>query len=500
MRARYQLAISGSYTAASGKRRSLKGWVSSTLRSDTDADEALLDDLPTLRAESRDLSRNTALAGGAINTVCTSVVGPGLRVKPEIDQDYLGLTEEQAAEFESNAKRIFETFSESKDCDITRTQNFYELEDLVFRSTLEGGDCFTLLPGRKPRKHFPFRTRLQILEAERVENPDFAADTETIAGGIEKDSDGAPKTYHILKYHPGSRATGTVSEWIPYPAFGARTGRRNVLHHYRRLRPGQSRGIPYLASVIEPFRVLGKYTEAELMAAVVAAMFTVFVKSEGAQELDVFTPSSETGGSPSDQDYRMANGAIVTLDQGEDIEIANPGRPNALFDPFVMSIIGQIGVNLELPREIVMKHFTASYSASRGAVMEAWRFFMSRRAWLATSFCQPVYSAVIDESVASGMLVAPGYLSDPMTRRCYLKAKWVGRPQGQLDPLKEANADKISASRAWKTDEEITLNLTGGDWFSNQRQKAIENKLMRESGMVDQDGVIEEDEQEDTEE
>jgi hypothetical protein len=50
------------------------------------------------------------------------------------------------------------------------------------------------------------------------------------------------------------------------------------------------------------------------------------------------------------------------------IDTANPGRPNAQFDPFVTAIVRQIGVALELPYEILIKHFTSTYSAARAAI------------------------------------------------------------------------------------------------------------------------------------
>ena len=65
------------------------------------------------------------------------------------------------------------------------------------------------------------------------------------------------------------------------PAYGAQTGRRNAIHLFERRRPGQSRGVPYLAPVIETLKQLDRYTEAEIAAAVVAGLFAVFVKSEG---------------------------------------------------------------------------------------------------------------------------------------------------------------------------------------------------------------------------
>ncbi|MCH5894346.1 phage portal protein, partial [Salmonella enterica] len=70
-------------------------------------------------------------------------------------------------------------------------------------------------------------------------------------------------------------------KWERIPAYGKKTGRRNVLHVMQDWeRPGQRRGVPVLAPVIEALKQLGRYTDAELVAAVVSGLFTVFVKTE----------------------------------------------------------------------------------------------------------------------------------------------------------------------------------------------------------------------------
>ncbi len=167
-------------------------------------------------------------------------------------------------------------------------------------------------------------------------------------------------------------------------------------------------------------------------------MFTVFVKSEdeeGLAPIPGLSDSSQT----KDGDYKLAPGAILDLNSNEDIQIADPKRPNQAFDPFVQAVLRQIGVALELPFEILIKHFTASYSASQVALVEAWKFFNSRRKWLSIQLCQPVYEMVITEAIAKGQLKAPGFFNNELLRKAYLGAEWIGPPRGQIDqkcPLK----------------------------------------------------------------
>ena len=77
-------------------------------------------------------------------------------------------------------------------------------------------------------------------------------------------------------------------------------------------------------------------------------------------------------------------------------------RPNTAFDGFVLAVLRQVAVGLELPFEVLIKHFTSSYSAARAALLDAWKFYKGRRAWLVWTFCQPVYEMVVSELVAAG--------------------------------------------------------------------------------------------------
>lgn len=473
-------SLVGGYKGASKKRRATENW---SLTGGSSADGALLMDLPVLRDRSRDLQRNNPLAAGAINTKVTSVIGTGLTPKPQIDAEFLGLNEDDAEAWQKEAYRLWLLWSESEECDITRTQTFAEQQELAFRGTLEAGDIFVLKRFLE-RSGSPFGLKLQMIEGDRVSNPGWQRDTAILAGGVEVDGDGAPAFYHVTNVHPGDRARGAKSlKWDAIPVFGVKSGRRNVLHLFRRLRPGQTRGVPDLAPVIEALKELGDYTEAELQATVISSFFTVFVKSESGDGLDVMEPAGETGGVASDKDYKMAPAAILDLGVGEEIETANPGRPNDSFDPFVMAISRQIGVALELPFEILVKHFTASYSAARAALLEAWKYYRGRRAWMATRFCQPVYEDVITEAVARGWLAAPGFFQSEAIRKAYLTAYWKGDSMPSIDPKKENEADAIAEDRGWKTADENTAEKTGGDWERKHRQRAKEERMRRADGV-----------------
>ena len=212
-------------------------------------------------------------------------------------------------------------------------------------------------------------------------------------------------------------------------------------------------------------------------------MFTIFVKSE--TEDGLLPMGSEQGKPAKSGDYKMSPGAILDLQPNEAIEIADPKRPNQAFDGFVQSILRQIGVALEIPFEILIKHFTASYSAAQAALVEAWKTFSTRRKWIATQFCQPVYEMVISEAVAKGYLKAPGFFSNPFVRAAYLGTEWIGPPRGQIDQLKEIRAADYRVKMGVSTLEEETAQITGGNWEVKHAQRAREQKLRTEAGLIE---------------
>lgn len=469
--ARTILAMTGGYSGGSKTRRGLKEWNPTGGSADTDINW----DLPTLRDRSRDLTRNNPLAGGAIHTAVNNVVGPGLRLNSRIDFKALGMSKEQAKEFEERAERGFKLWADQ--ADLEAQLSFYELQDLVFRSTLESGDVFVLMPFVQ-RAGDAFGLKLQVIEADRVSNPHSRMDTDRLSGGVEIDANGRPLYYHIMTSHPGDIGKGVKREWKPYRAFTS-AGRKDMLHLFRKLRPGQHRGVPYLTPVIEKLKQLDRYSEAELMAAVIAGMFTVFVKTETGDGLAAMEPTADTGATSTDDEVKLDYGAIVDLNNNESIETADPNRPNQAYEKFVMAIMRETAVGLELPAEVLLKQFTNSYSAARAALLDSWTFYKCRRTWLNRKFCGPVYEAWMTEAVARGYLYAPGFTKDPLTRAAYLNAEWFGPTQGQIDPVKDVKAAEGRIGLRLTSRTEECIALTGSDWEPKVSQMEYEEELLK---------------------
>lgn len=472
-------AVSDSYRSASPRNKNTINWQVSSGSADADT----LPSMGVISYQARDLDRNNPLATGALDTIVDAVVATGVRPQSTIDRQILGLTEEQAAAWQTEAERYFYLWADSPDCDVTRHANFWQQQALVLINEMLSGDCFTIRR-YKERPGAAFGTCAQLVEADRCETPPEKNGIDArVYGGVECDADGEPIRYHFLKEHPGDyllRRAADVGRYTTVRAYDD-AGAALCLHHFRRRRPDQRRGVSIMAPVIELFKQLGRYTEAEITAAVVQGMFSVFVKTPTVQGsgLPGTIPGQIPGGpkiTPAGTGLtRLQSGMIMDLAAGEEVQFANPNRVGGTFDAFWLSIMKQIAAGLGLPLEVLIKHFTASYSASRGAMLEAWKMYRRRRAWLVASFCQPIYGWVIAECIARGHLQAPGFFEDPIRRAAWLGTMWRGAPMGQLDPLKEAKAAQTwLAIPGATTVQQITAEQFGTDYEDNLVQTSRE--------------------------
>lgn len=467
----------GNYGASTTKK-SLAGW----LYAGGSHREDIEDNLSTLRQRSRDLYMGVPIANGAVKTMRTNVVGRGLYLKPTIDREVAGLTAAQAQKLEKQIQREWQLWADSPDCDIQRIDNFYELQQLAFLNWLMSGDCLAVLP-IKPRLNQPYDLRIQLVEADRLSSPDYCDTYDNkIVGGVEVDRDGEVVAYHISDQHPLSYEVAEI-KWQRVEAYGKKTGRRNVLHIMCRERIDQRRGVPFLAPVVEALKQMGRYTDAELIAAVVSGLFTVFIEKEANGEgeaIGSMIPDEELVDSMDDTSIEMGPGAVVDLNAGEKIHDSNPGRPNANFQGFVEAICQQIGAALEIPYELLVKRFNASYTASKGALEEAWKMFRMYRRWLANDFCQPIYEEWLSEAVAKKRIDAPGFFEDPIIKKAYCGAEWNGPARGTLDPKKEVQAAESRVANGFSTRSQETMEMTGGDFYSNVEQLKHEEKKLSE--------------------
>jgi lambda family phage portal protein len=503
-----------SEAGASSTRRSMKGFTaaSSSPNEDINWNNGLL------RQRGRMLYMSSPVAASAIKTNRTKVVGVGLSLKSNIDSDLLGLSAEAAKKWQHTTEREFMLWAGKKEnCDALGVSSFTQMQGLALMSWLMCGDVFAVIQRRQVTPLNPYTLRIHMIEADRISTPvsdgytGYLGTTDgknpengnRIFDGVEVDRNGAIVAYHICSVYPRQvyRADEKY-EWTRVEAYGKETGLPNILHIMDSERPEQYRGVTYLAPVVESLLNISRYTQSELMAALIQSFFTAWIETETNPSLMPFNevgygdtdnpdvpPDSNVSDNPNE--YEMGPGSVFHLKQGEKIVFGNPNVPSAGFDTFFKVICREIGAALEIPYDTLLKEFNASYSASRAALMEAWEAFRMRRRILVEQFCQPLYEIWLSEAVAVGRIKAPGFFIDPAIRAAYCEAQWLGPVQGQLDPNKEVKANILAVREGFKTREQVTRESGGGDWAENVERLAIENELLSKANPQPMEDIIE---------
>lgn len=485
-----------SEAGASRTKRALKAF---TARSGSAIEDIDANNL-TLRQRGRMLYMASPVAASAIKTNRTSVIGTGLQFRAQVDREILGLSPEAAKAWQRKTEAEFALWAEKKqNCDATGVNNFLSLQQLALLSWLMSGDVFALIKRYKPTKLAPYTLRIHLIEADRVSTPSAQSDglynyfgTEgkanngnRIHDGVEVDEEGLIQAYYVKN---GSSSEYDPNEkWIRVEANGESTGLPNILHIMDSERPEQYRGITYLAPVIEELLQIRRYTESELMGALVQSFFTAWIKTNtDTSEIPINEVGDGTddvghNDSRSENEYEMGPGNVLHLEENEDVVFGNPNIPTTGFKNFVEAVSELIGAALEIPKDILLKNFNASYSASRGALLHAWEAFKMRRKWFVDDFCQPVYEIWLAEAVALGRIKAPGFFNDPLIRAAWSGAKWIGPAKGQLDPTKESRAAIMNVTHGFKTHEQVAVEMDGGDFYENAEQLEKEYELLIKS-------------------
>ena len=492
---------------ASHNNKSLKGYNPRKLGYKADIGA----NLSILRDRSADLAINTPVGTAAINTSTTHTVGAGLNVFPRPKFQILGISAEEARTWARNVRAEFDLWAESKDCDIYRKNNLYDMQSIAYQGYLTDGDSFAVFRRKPTTPDMPYTLRLQLIEGNRVSNPltnsTYVTGDPTgvealnpdngnrILNGVEIDTDGAIVAYWVSNQVPGEPITSVLTTWARVEAYGKRTSIPNVLQISNDTRPEQYRGVPYLAPVIETLKQVYRYTNAELTSAIIKSYFALF-----------FTEAVTNSGSLNDMladngvddptepvvdvsEYNLGPGTLNALPKGVDVKSVDASNAQSTFEVFSTQLIKQVGAALNQPYEVLMKNFNSSYSASRAAMLQAWEEYKLRRKWFARDFCQPIYEVWLMEAVANGRIEAPGFFDDPLIRKAWCNADWFGPTMSILDPVKDMNGSTLRVQNGVSTREREAAEMTGTDLEENIAQLAFEKQLMEKYGMGLADAV-----------
>lgn len=475
-------------------------------------DAEINNEKPILDARGRDLIRNTGLMTGAVATHRDSIVGHHFRLNSRPRYKVLGLDAKWAEEFAAEVEEKFDLYAESENCwiDASRNNTLTGLVRMAVGMFFQGGEVLGTLEWMRGANR-PYRTALQMVDPDRLCNPQGREDTDRIRRGIERDAYGAALAYHILRAHPTDvTRMQDANNWTRVPAFKP-WGRPMVLHIIEQMRPDQTRGISAMVSVLKEMRMTKKFHDITLQNAVVNATFAAAIESELPPEqafemIGAVDPVSGEQTMMSGADALLAAIAQYTggaknlnidgvkiphLYPGSKLKLYPAGTPGGVGTDFEQSLLRYVASALGLSYEQFSRDYTkTNYSSARASMNETWKYMRSRKKIVADRTAQTIYACWLEEALNRGDIDsmpsnAPNFY-DGLNRDAYCKASWIGAPRGQVDELKESQASALRMKIGVSTLEDESSSL-GKDWREVLEQQARELALRKQLGLPDPD-------------
>lgn len=436
--ARQMLAATRGYDAAQNGRRT-----ASFRRGEPSANGNIGRSLPLLRERSRELVRNTFIGARALDVHATHIVSPDLSVRfsgkgPAVRE----------------AQRLWDEWA--KACDIEGETNFTGLLALLVRASLEGGDSLMRMLDRPLSDGRPVPLALHVAEGDLI---DESRDAGSLIGGTSRARLGVELGEHderlglwLHRVAPGEPQR-TLLAGLPQSTL---VPREQVCHLYRRLRPGQVRGVPLFAPVLMAARDFADVMDALVVKSRLEASIGVFIKSnDTAPSLGaaVAGASGSTGDNARLEQVRP--GLVKYLRQGEEMQAFAPSS-NTAFEPIARSALMGIAAGSGLTyHQLTGDLSQANYSSLRAGLLEQRRFTADLQ-WhmLAPQVLDRVIARFVDRAIMAGRL---------RPRQGGYPVEVIMPAHEPVDPKKDLEAD-ILAVRAGRMSPQDFIGAWGRDW------------------------------------
>jgi lambda family phage portal protein len=432
-----------------------------------------------LVARSRDIARKDGWAAKAIEEWVCNAIGNG--IKPQ------SLHPDQASK--EKVQKLWSQFANESDA--AGLTDFYGLQALAFRSMVEGGECFVRKHVRLIADGLTVPLQLQLIESEQLPfylarpTPD-TPEGNLVRASIEFDPQGRRVAYYFYKEHPGERL------FFPNYLDLLRIPAAEVMHLFRPLRPGQLRGIPWLANALVRLWELDQYDDAELLRKKFAAMMMAFIIRQNPEDPffgneQTGPQATNTGGNTGDdqpgvQVAQLEAGTMMDLEPGEDVKFTDPADVGGNYEAFERQTLLRIGAGLGLPYDMLTGDLSqTSYSSIRAGILSFRRLCEQiQYGVFIYQFCRPVWRAFIESAVLAGELNARDYQAN---RADYLAVEWHTPKWAWVDPEKDVKAEVIAIRSGLKS-RSMSINETGMDEEEVDRQIAKDNERADDLGLV----------------
>lgn len=443
---------------AAAFNRFTSGWMASSKSANQD-----LNDIRTLRNRARELVKNTPFGARYSQLLVESVIGPNgirLQAKNKTLEGKLFTAANQAIE------AWWLEWCRPENCTVEKKISFDESLSLAVGNWAPDGEILIRLY-RGPAMG-PMGFRIQILDADLLDENWNRTTEPVIKRGVEYDQFGAPVAYHLWTKHP--QDASMERERVRVPA-------EDIIHAFIPTRPGQGRGIPHGAAVMLTMDMLSAYLENELVASRIES-----AKMGAIEDADPANPTTRSPDAGPAQIPASADpGALMDLrGTGAKLSLWDPQHPNSASPEFtkLMSRMIAIGLGTSYP-SLTGDYSDTTYSSSKIGLRPEQDHWARLQGFIVVHVCDRIYREGLKMALLNQQLRG---INDYDIKR-WTTVCWQPRGFQSPDPLKDIQADLIEVAAGVKTLTMVAAER-GRDLEEVIAERKTEIQLFAEAGVT----------------
>lgn len=409
-----------------------------------------------LRNRARDLVRNNPHAARIVDVLTANLVGAGIQP--------VSKTGRKSVDKKVNA--LWSQFAATADAD--GQLDIYGLQALAVREMVQSGESVSRFRMRLPEDGLAVPLQIQVMEPDHIDSSkDAFANGERTLLGVAFNKIGARRGYWLFREHPGEQRQLQPLESVFVPA-------EEVMHLFRKQRPGQVRGVTVFAPIMMMTRDHADFHEAAVTKGRIEACFAGFVKNTEGEPVQVGADgkASPATGLPV---QTIEPGMLHRLNPGEDVVFAQP-TSSPIFDSFMVHTLMAIAIGAGVTYDQLTGDLRqANYSSLRAGKIEFRRLVEQIQYHvIIPMLCVPTWRKFIETAILTGALPRrpEGYPVD-----------WITPANEPIDPVKDMTAD-ILAVRSGRMTVAQFFASWGNDPMTQLEEIQKYNKLLDDMGIV----------------
>ncbi|WP_445505776.1 phage portal protein [Niallia sp. 03091] len=410
----------------------------------------------TVRSRARDLERNSDIQESIVGAFERNIVGIGFKLQAKTDNE----------ELNTQIEVLWKEWCKPRNCDVTFQQSFSAMCRMaVRRKKIDGGIVFIKRYTKGGVVPFSIQTR----EVDDLDTMQTGRNDLRIVNGIEYNEFNRPIAYYFKQYD----VTGY------YSGKSERIVADDVIFLWNKKRPSQIREMSEMSPTITRIKDVNSYMEAVSVKERVAACLSVFIRRQSP------TPGGSIGrqGKQSNASYEgktLSPGMIMELNPGDDVSVVNPPAQGASAADFVRLQQRLTGSGQGISYEATARDMSqVNYSSARQGLLEDQKTYQIEQQYFVDHLLTEIYETFLISAVLSGAIAIKDFW---INKKKYMQHEWTPPGSKWIDPIKEANANKVSLNTNQTTLAEIAAS-SGQDWKEIIDQRARELEYMRQKGV-----------------